>query len=65
MTIEILETDLSLAKDKVATKKLARAKSKTTRKDLTLEQINTDFEPDDLEGIKKNRKLLELIVVNN
>jgi len=61
--INRLENSLADAKEKVVFKKINRAKSKTRAKIVNREDIDSDFEEDDINGIKKNNKLLELVVV--
>jgi hypothetical protein len=61
--INRLENTLADAKEKVLYKKITRAKSKTRGKKVNREDIDSDFEEDDINGIKKNNKLLELVVV--
>ena len=61
-TINRLEIELEEATEKVINKKIARLKSKKL-KIVESKDVDSMFEYDDLDDIKKKRKLLELIVV--
>ena len=60
--INRLEGELSEATEKAKQKKIKRAKSKKLKIDEE-KDVDSLFEYDDIDDIKKNRKLLELIVV--
>lgn len=63
--INRLENSLADVKEKVIYKKISRVKSKTRSKKVSREDIDSEFEEDDINDIKKNNKLLELVVVRS
>ena len=59
-TIKKLEKELSSAKEKAISKKMARANSKLLNKDIGEDDVDSDFDFDDIENIKKNGIIIVL-----